>query len=176
MNHLRRLAPALALTLAAIAPAHADPPFTCRARLAAARTALLAAHFDPSNDTPTWLQVRDLDAGGIMLNVYTVYSPDGDGYRTFEAALAPTPPKPGGKRPASVPTRAPWRLVTERLYDEFREERLPERTWTRSTAGWTATIHTRTENAAYVKVFESIVKPALDECLAHPGAVGGVAP
>lgn len=140
----------------------ATPAFTCADRLFAAREQLLAAHFDPAKDTADWLNVTGRNDGGVLLNVYTVYSPDGDGYRTFEAELNPSTKK--GPRA--------WRLVARRVLDEFKEERLPERTWRRAKDGWAARIHTRTEDRALVDLFEKAVRPALDDCLDHPGQVG----
>ena len=65
-----------------------------------------------------------------------------------------------------------WRLKQQNLLDEFKEERLPERTWTTARSGWIAKVHTRTEETKWVELFESAVRPALDECLAHPGQQG----
>jgi hypothetical protein len=55
------------------------------------------------------------------------------------------------------------------VLDEFKEERLPERTWTRARAGWLARIHTRTEDHQLAELFERVVRQALGDCLAHPG-------
>ena len=136
--------------------------FTCSARMEAARAKLLGASFNPANNTPDWLEVRGRPDGGLLLAVYTVYSPDGDGYRTYEAELSPS----RRKRPMT------WQLVQRSVLDEFKEERLPERTWTRRRGGWIARIHTRTENRKLVDLFEWVVREALDDCLAHPGQVG----
>lgn len=144
----------------------AAPPFTCAARLEAARSELLQADFNPAKDTATWLQVSrpapgELDAcepGWLMLNVFTEYSPDGDGYRTFEAELRPSPRK--GARG--------WRLDHREVLDTLKEERLPERTWTREAGGFSARVHTRTEDRRLVALFERVARPALDDCLMHP--------
>jgi hypothetical protein len=138
--------------------------FTCAARLEVARTELLRAHFDPAKDTPTWLQTSAAEEdGGVMLRVYTVYSPDGDGLRVYSAEVAPSRRNKHG-----------WRLTSRMALDEFKEERLPERTWTRVHGDWAAQIHTRTEARALVDLFELIVRPALDDCLDHPGQIGEV--
>jgi hypothetical protein len=96
-------------------------PFTCVARLEVARADLLSAGFNPAKDTAEWLRVSTLERDA-RLSVYTVYSPDGDGYRTFQAEVTPFRGKP-------IKT---WRLVSRKVLDEFKEERLPERTWTRT--------------------------------------------
>ncbi len=132
-------------------------PFSCAERLRQARTELLAAGFDPAKATPYWLQVHDLKNGGLLLNVYTVYTPDGDGYRTYEAEIHRARRKP----------RHAWRLVQRQVLDEFKEERLPERTWTRVSAGWAVRIHIRTEERKLVALFERITSQALDDCLEH---------
>ena len=141
---------------------HAGKPFTCAARLEAARVELLRAGFNPARSTEGWLTVQGLWHGGVELSIYTVYSPDGDGRRFFEAEL----------RPWRRQQTQPWRSYQRLVLDEFEQERLPERTWTRARAGWLARIHTRTEDRALVTLFERIVRPALEDCLARPGAVG----
>ncbi len=135
-----------------------DAPFTCSARMDAARLELLGAGFAPTTDTRSWLTLS-VDKARVLLSIFTEYSPDGDGYRTFQAELQPAPKKG---------VVGPWRLVRRDVLDEFKEERLPERTWTRTQAGWTARIHTRSENRRWVGLFERIVRPALEDCLAHP--------
>jgi hypothetical protein len=129
--------------------------------MTAARAELLAAGFSPAKDTPRWLQVTGQTDGGLTLNVYTVYTPDGDGLRTYDAEIHPYKGKPFA-----------WRLKQQNVLDEFKEERLPERTWMSARAGWIAKIHTRTEESNWVKLFESAVRPALEDCLAHPGEQG----
>jgi hypothetical protein len=125
----------------------------------AARLELLGAGFAPAKDTPSWLTLT-AEKSRVLLSIFTEYSPDGDGYRTFQAELQPAPKKePVG----------PWRLVRREVLDEFKEERLPERTWTRTRAGWTARIHIRSEDRKWVGLFERIVRPALEDCLGHPG-------
>jgi hypothetical protein len=108
----------------------AGAAFTCAARMEGARTELLAAHLEPAKDTERWLQLTGLTDGGLLLSVYTVYTPDGDGYRVFAAEIHPF-------RGQSFA----WHLCEENLLDEFKEERLPERTWTSARAGWIAKIH-----------------------------------
>src|SRR5881394_3131617 len=49
------------------------------------------------------------------LEAHTIYSPDGDGLRSYKATIAPFTGKPHG-----------WRLTSRRVLDEFKEERLPE--------------------------------------------------
>jgi hypothetical protein len=136
----------------------ADTPFTCSGRMDTARVELLGAGFAPANDTPSWLTLT-IEKPRVLLSIFTEYSPDGDGYRTFQAEFEPA------ARKALV---GPWRLVRRDVLDEFKEERLAERTWTRTQAGWTARIHTRSENRRWVGLFERIVRPALEDCLAHP--------
>ena len=128
----------------------------------AARAELLGAKFDPANDTPRFLQVTGLTDGGLVMRVYTVASPDGDGYRTYEAEL----------RPSRKTEPRTWRLDERDVTDEFGEERLPERTWIRAHAGWLARVHVRTEDRRLVTLFERVARTALDDCLAHPGQVG----
>ncbi len=155
----------VAVALVPVAPPHvaAQPAFTCVASLRDARASLLRRGFRPADDTARWLQLQGLTNGGLLLGVHTVYSPDGDGYRAFEAELTPSRGRTRG-----------WRLSSRRVWGAFHEERLPERTWTRVRAGWQARVHTRTEDRAEVHRFETIVRPALDDCLDHPGQVGAI--
>jgi hypothetical protein len=137
--------------------------FTCVARLDAARGELLQAGFSPATDTPQWLKVSGDVDGSLSLEVYTVYTPDGDGLRFYEGTMRPYAGKPRG-----------WRLTERKVLDEFKEERLPERTWTAARGGWSATIHTRTEDRDLVDMFERSVRKALSDCLDHPGAMGKI--
>jgi hypothetical protein len=154
--------------LALLAGAPASPPeptaVTCVSRLETARAELLRARFNPANETEKWLTVTGFEDGGLMLHVYTVYSPDGDGRRSYTAELHPFHGKP----------RDSWLLYQRKVLDEFKEERLPERTWTRVRAGWIARIHTRTEDRHLVDLFESVTRPALEACLDHPDAMGKI--
>src|SRR5204863_443747 len=131
--------------------------FSCLARLEAARGELLRRGFDPAKDTERWLMIAGDVDGSISLAVHTIYSPDGDGLRSYKATIAPFAGKPHG-----------WRLTSRRVLDEFKEERLPERTWTAIRAGWSTTIHTRTEDRKLVDLFENVVRKALSDCLDHP--------
>src|SRR6185295_18870045 len=88
--------------------------FTCAARMADARAELLRASFDPAKDTPRWLTVTGEVDGGVSLRIFTVYSPDGDGRRTYDAELRP------GRKPDGA-----WRVEERNVADEF-GERLPE--------------------------------------------------
>jgi hypothetical protein len=126
------------------------------------RAELLAAGFSPARDTDHWLKVSGTMDGGVSLRVYTVYTPDGDGYRVYEAELHPYRGKPYD-----------WRFREQRLLDQaFHEERLPERTWTRARNGFSAKVHTRTEDQKFAAQFEAAVRPALDECLEQHGVQG----
>lgn len=150
----------LADTSVAGAPAR----FECVARLQAARAELLREHFDPARDTEAWLRVSGSVDGGLLLEIHTVYSPDGDGMREYQAEILP----------AKRSRDSPWHLAAHKAWDEFHDELLPERTWTKTQTGWTARIHTRTEDNALLKLFERVVKPALDDCLGHPGQQGKI--
>jgi hypothetical protein len=158
------------LLLPYVAAADASTPrasatgFDCIARLEAARAALLRASFDPARDTEAWLKVSGLTDGGLELHIYTVYSPDGDGYRAFAAEI----------RPSRTHALYGWRLVERNRLDELKEERLPERLWTSARAGWRARVFTRSEDRTLVALFERIVRAALDDCLDHPGQQGKI--
>jgi hypothetical protein len=134
--------------------------FTCDGRLEQVRAELLAAGFAPARNTAQWLQVSGTLDGGVVLRVYTVYTPDGDGYRVYEAEIRPY----RGKAYA-------WHLREQILLDEmYHEERLPERTWTSARNGFSAKLHTRTDEHPLVDQFEAAARPALDDCLNHHGA------
>ncbi len=161
-NPTREAAPPSPATPRAVEDAgDAAPPFDCLARLQAARLELLSSGFGPSTDTAKWLTV-DAVGDELLLHIQAVASPDGDGLRVYEAGLTPKKGKPRG-----------WRLGVKKVWDEFHEEHLPERTWTRTLGGFTARVYTRAdesaEESAFVAKFERITRKALDACLEHPG-------
>ena len=155
-------APAAPPRVAAVPPAAApkppEPPaHPCAAVFEAARTDLLDAGFQPSTSMHEFFRL-DVDDSRITLSVYSVWSPDGDGFRQFKMEAGPARTR-----------RVPWRLTAARVWDEFHEERLPERTWTRATGRWQATSFVRADDTEVERhereQFETVAKPALDRCL-----------
>jgi hypothetical protein len=167
------LAPALALLPALLAlpyAAHAQEQnatrdarwSACTERLTLAREELLAQGFDPSDDTPHWLRVEPIEAGGVRLWVYTVASADGDGHQEWRAEF----------RPSRSSMRAGrWIARERRGRDEFREAFI-ERTRVRHVGHFVATVSVHTileadhDQQRNTSLFVDVVRAALDDCLA----------